>query len=170
MHQITDTQAAWLAGIIDGEGCIAVMRQVRADRPSVRYWITLRISMVHYPTLENIQQITGLSKVHARKGSKPRQPNERQPWYWNVASREAAAVLTRVLPFLVTKRIEAELTLEFWYLPRAFFPKGGANPETQAKREQLYWVIKDEKRREWRDWWQQPCIDRTSSTQQKHTV
>jgi hypothetical protein len=147
MHKILDTDAAWLAGLIDGEGCISVVRQVRPDRPSVRYWIQLRLQMTHFPTLERVQELTGIGKVHPRKSHVPE--IGKQPWYWNVASREAADVLKAVLPYLVTKRIEAELAMEFWLLPRTFFPKGGAIPVTQAERERLYWAIKNEKKTEW---------------------
>ena len=96
---------AWLAGILDGEGSV----RVKSDKLGHQQ-LELRVSMTHKPTLDRIKEISGSGSVIL---TSPR-PMTRKPLFlWHCQARQAAAVLRAVFPYLVTKKEQASLAIEF---------------------------------------------------------
>lgn len=119
---ISELDKAWLAGLIDGEACIAFMRRTDyrpKHRLEVRY--DVKIAMACKETVvfcyELIAEIVGEDNVKCyeeRRTVKRRRPL----WRCEVSSKQASYdLLTTVLPYLRTKRIEAALCIN--YLDRA---------------------------------------------------
>ena len=103
---------AWLAGIIDGEGSITIVIQspkYRKGGISPSSQLRVRVKMTHAPTIEHIQTVAHCGTTYP---CKPR-PNCKPAFVWDACSREAAAVLRRCLPFLVTKKKQAQVALQF---------------------------------------------------------
>lgn len=118
-------QLAWLAGLIDGEGCISLTRRSpqrkhRCVSPSYR--LILKVSMCHLDTVRRCREITGLGTLHMQDAQKAHYSSA-YTWFCNAT--DAELVIEAVLPWLVTKREEALVALDFLRLPQA--KRGGAN-------------------------------------------
>jgi hypothetical protein len=101
---------AWLAGIIDGEGCITVCgnraSSKRTDFPEATYVSYLTIGNTKREMLERIAEILGFGKVEYWS-------NDRQRVFrWRVASvRKVNSIIRLVKAMLVNKRYVGELVL-----------------------------------------------------------
>lgn len=127
------TELAWLAGIIDGEGCIDLSRRSRAR--AVGYHMRVSVSNTDVRLVARCQQITGLGRVAQLGGETRRRMRDRwRPCYaWSVSTRQAEDVLRLVLPYLVIKREQADLAL----LARRYRGRQGRRNEHI---EQLAWL------------------------------
>lgn len=90
----------WLAGIIDGEGCVKIRRESNRT-PSVE----LIVGMTHKPSIERCREIADSGRVSVRT---VRAGRPTALWMWAVYSDNAKNVLWLLLPLLVTKREVAE--------------------------------------------------------------
>lgn len=114
----TDTKVAWLAGIIDGEGCISFYwergkyrRQDGVHNPSLRF-------QVHVANTDEriINEVLAISQEHnipCQLKTTPQSVSShkvRMDAVWQ-GSKRAQAILRLVLPFLVGKKDRALLCL-----------------------------------------------------------
>jgi hypothetical protein len=143
----SETDLAWAAGIFDGEACIAINRyspNKNQRNKAMVYRPHVCINMTHKPTLERLVGILG-GTIHKHSRS---QLTRKQAWRWTVADRKADAVLRSVLPYLFTKRGEAEMVLQFYSLGHATRWTGIA-PELLAAREALFMAVREAKTEQW---------------------
>jgi hypothetical protein len=93
---MTPTEAAWLAGIIDGEGSVS--------KKGNGYTIT--ITMTCETTIRKIFELTGGNfrerPVESRGGNT--KPWHKDAWNWWVSGDDADRVARAVEPYVVTKR------------------------------------------------------------------
>ena len=97
---------AWVAGIIDGEGCIRIKKPV-GKHPG---GLLLSVRMTHLATITRLREITGVGPVIMLKR---RTSNLKMVYDWTAKSQEAAAVLRCCFPVLVTKKAQAKLALQY---------------------------------------------------------
>lgn len=103
---------AYFAGFIDGEGYISVARYGDHGRP--RYRLMLNVSQVDPRPLEALaSRFGGQVKVN-----RARVANRSLVYYWQVFGATAEQVVRAVLPWLIVKREEAELALQYRALVR----------------------------------------------------
>lgn len=145
------TDAAWAAGIIDGEGCILIERHHRTKfkaTRSPRHKLTVRVGMIHLPTIERLQALFGGHVYYRELRSKS------VSWNWVVDYQFAANVLEIIAPYSVTKKAQVLLGLAF-HLNKGngIHPIGGAAPKGQRMdaalleaREQYYQQMRDLKK------------------------
>lgn len=109
---LSDVQAAYLAGIIDGEGCITITKQrnIKAGRLGYCYRPVLHVANTHSRVLVILQKQTGLGR--ARKFDDARE-NRKERWQWMIWSQQAAQIVRRVLPYLIIKKKQAIVFLRF---------------------------------------------------------
>ena len=141
-----EIEFAWAAGIIDGEGCLIIQpRQPKKAHWSIEHRLTLRVKMCHRPTLDRLHQIFGVGGVFPRK---KQQEHHLQPWEWLVYRLDAISVVETILPYLMTKREEADVFRSF---PRlANLPVGTPLPDSMiARRERFRQRLSELKRQEW---------------------
>lgn len=116
----TQTDIAWLAGIIDGEGCFSVKRPVKRGngRRCHQVWLVLcntNRAMVDR-TVDIIEEI-GAKRPTIRRVWKGKKATRYQYWV-NVVQKDDLLLVTKtLLPHLTAKRIEAEVIA--WFLTRA---------------------------------------------------
>jgi hypothetical protein len=96
---------AYVAGLVDGEGCVSISHDKRTDyySPRVDIGMTLRAKPI-------------LEQIHAQHGGtlrKTRDATEKweEAWAWLVVSRRAATFLERIQPILSLKQEQARLCL-----------------------------------------------------------
>jgi len=107
----TELELAWAAGILDGEGCISISSR-KADREhQQQHQFTVTVSCCDWRIPRKLLELFGgrINTFHnARK-----KPQWREAMRWNVYQRQAAATLEAVMPYLISKREQAEVALEF---------------------------------------------------------
>ncbi len=123
-YELTVAQLAWLAGILDGEGCLtAGAYRVKGDRRdgSTRYRLSVFVSVTN--TNEDIiltanelfASLTGVKPtLHVHDSTSRSRNHLTQKTCYRVhvsGGPSVSAVLTAVLPYLVGKRRQAELLL-----------------------------------------------------------
>jgi hypothetical protein len=117
-----ESDYAWAAGFIDGEGTFSITKHVNGVNS---YKPHLAVSQVDRRPLDRLQVLFG---GHV-KSMRSRHPNQSDYWRWGLASAQAfRELLPHLLPWLIVKREEAEIVLDFCKLVG---PKGR-------------WVIPDE--------------------------
>lgn len=128
---------AWLAGIIDGEGCmyaaLASESRVRRDGTRGKY---MRVAVVITNTdLAMIEEVISIGAVLGVRFNleKPKvyRPQHKQRWAARVAgARQATVLLNAVLPFLVTKRERARIVIRlFGYRQQVSYPCNKVSPK-----------------------------------------
>lgn len=129
-REMTATEAAYLAGMIDGEGSICVLRTRPRDqaRPSYRFVMSVTNTDLHL--LGELGEWVGVGTLQrvAKSKANPKWKDGGQLFFNQGA---AAHVLRQVLPYLIVKRRQAELAIEFLALKRAW-SRENDNSEQQA--------------------------------------
>lgn len=97
------TDAAYLAGFIDGEG--SIMLYGRRDKVALK----LSISNTSKPVLDWVEDITGVGKVMLHRKADHR---IRTTWMYQSNSEAAESVIEQILPYLIIKKEQAKLALE----------------------------------------------------------
>ena len=99
--------AAYIAGLIDGEGCIGinkVTRPVERGYPSgFVYRGDVSVTMTTPDVLYWMQRESGVGQVNPKKP----QPNRQDTWTWRVGSRQGSCLLVTILPHLRVKHLQA---------------------------------------------------------------
>jgi len=107
---------AYLAGIIDGEGCIAVSKQWRNNRWQYRLQLSITSTS---EILKDWLETTFGGFVWS---TNPRSSNRSTMLHWTASGNRCQQLLKMVLPYLKVKKPQAELALLM-----NFNPYGGAS-------------------------------------------
>ena len=118
----SELDMAWLAGLLDGEGCIAFMRRTdyTKHRLEVRYDVKLAMACKETVGIayEIMVDLVGDDAVKEPYEEKRKIRRRRPLWRTEVSSKDGVyRLLSALEPFLRTKRTEALLCLQ--YLDRA---------------------------------------------------
>ncbi len=102
---ISSVDAAYIAGIVDGEGTITLTRKHRNEHRQ----LALTISSTERCLLEFVQTTLGVGKITNKRSSKS---NHAPSFTYSVHNRQALILLQYIAPYLRTyKRHRAELIL-----------------------------------------------------------
>lgn len=110
---LAPVDAAWLAGFLDGEGCLtAFTTRVKSnvsDRKcsTTRYFI--QVLVVEQEPIEWIKRVTGVGYVFQRKR---KEQNYQDLWGWRADNHTGCAVIRQIMPYLKIKRRHAGIFLE----------------------------------------------------------
>ena len=108
-------RCSYLAGLLDGDGCIYANKRSRSTRGKVNgksyetfmYFLTVEISMCSYDAMKKIHEWFGgtLTVQKSRTG---------RPYYhWRVWNDAAVEVLKLIYPYLIIKKKQAALAFKF---------------------------------------------------------
>jgi hypothetical protein len=136
------TTLAYLAGVIDGEGCIAIRKTKRTGSfKSTRYSASITVGNTSRLLIEQLMAVFTAGCVTYRYPTK----SKRACYVWTVSSLGARKVLRLVRPYLIVKSEQAAVLLEFIdefdsFKGARLGKKGGqlVSPEELARRERLY--------------------------------
>ncbi len=106
----------WAAGFVDGEGNIAIQRysSTRGRRHRPCHNLLLQVAQTSLGPLEKLKELWG-GRIGERKHGNPR----RAPiWGWWVSGKDAAQAIAELRPYLLVKREQADIALEFAQLKR----------------------------------------------------
>jgi hypothetical protein len=120
---ITETDRAYLAGIIDGEGCIGVAyRRVKGKRYITP---TLQVNNTRQELLEWLYERYGGGVYHRTDTRPTRKPS----WLWSVAGQKALTAIRDAYPYLLLKVDQADIVLA---IKRRTVMHGGVKRMTEA--------------------------------------
>lgn len=131
-------RAAYLAGLIDGEGHIGISRAFSNKAAAglngpCSYRLNVCVSMTDFDPLNVLAEWTGVGVV-----SRKRTPanGTRAVRRWAAWSNQAACVLLTIQPFVLAKKPQVDLALEFQRLMR--LPgREGLTEQEWSERERL---------------------------------
>jgi hypothetical protein len=110
--KLSDTEAAYLAGLLDGEGCIILARESVPNKTQggIRYGYKLNITITNTSSqmIEWLHQTIG-GKVFTYAHI----PGWRTKYDWRIYGDEAREILRELRPYLTVKREQAEIALEY---------------------------------------------------------
>jgi hypothetical protein len=99
---------AYLAGLVDGEGCIYVQTYY-GRQPGKKYCLYLELSMCSEPTIQWVQKRFG----GRYRTAKPYGVRKRVQYHWRVSNDLAIDILKLIYPYLITKKRQAALAFKF---------------------------------------------------------
>jgi hypothetical protein len=113
---LSNSDAAYLAGLVDGEGCVSAWHRKaysenRERNPSAMGGV--RIEMCAPDLVQWVRSITGLGKVYHLPA---RRVTHKDSWLWQPGLRESAQFLEALLPYLRLKRRQALLVIELAHI------------------------------------------------------
>lgn len=101
--------AAYAAGILDGEGCL----DIHYDKRNNSFYPRVRVEMTQYETVQWLQDRWPGVKVQFV--TRKKNLNHSATFRWCVQGPKSLDFIKEVLPFLQAKKQEAELFLQFPY-------------------------------------------------------
>jgi hypothetical protein len=126
----------YMAGIIDGEGCLSI--ELQAANKSCRkvdYYIP-RMSVINtsYPLIEWLTKNFG-GKHHIRK----KEAKHKLIYVWNIFGQHLEDVVKAILPYMIIKADAAKIILEY----RATVgDEWNISQETHTQRKAIYWKMR----------------------------
>jgi hypothetical protein len=121
----TQEELAYFAGFFDGEGCVGIYIKKRKQWKHPHHRLDVYITNTHPGPLRKLMSLFG-GEIHVHV---KQQPHHKTAWRWNLQSRKAEEFLQQILPFLIVKKDEALLALEF--------------RKTQIREKKSYWITDD---------------------------
>jgi hypothetical protein len=112
---LSPLDAAYLAGVIDGEGSIGIYPARLLPRTVHRtYNLQLQITHTHLPLLQWIQArcYGSITKGRSPVVLTPKCA-KRPTWHWTTHTRHAANVIRQIQPYLIVKAAEAAVALRY---------------------------------------------------------
>ena len=137
MNTPTETELAWAAGFIDGEGCIHVrvsMPTETSRQRSPHYALALQVSNTNRQAIDRIHQMFGFGSVRSHHRENPKWTTA---YVWYCMSKNAGTVLRLIQPYVFAKKAELEVGLEFDALPSGRKGVNRIDPELLRKRAEL---------------------------------
>lgn len=105
-----ETDLAWAAGLIDGEGNFSIRRS-RSATGKPEYGLALRVAMTDDKTIERLWRMFPegimVRRAHRKKGRREHRDFSEVSWH----ASHAADVIRILSPYLFTKTEEADLAL-----------------------------------------------------------
>lgn len=105
----TQTQLAYLAGILDGEGSIYIQSRIRNN--SINYFPRFQVVNTNQDLLNWIKEIFGGTVYE--KPRKHLNPKWKMQYEWFSNREQLDKILPLLVPFLIIKKKHAEIMLEF---------------------------------------------------------
>lgn len=134
-----NTDAAWLAGFLDGEGSFMVTREIRAALAYPCYDAVICATNTNRRLVEKCAEIACCGKIVT---TIPKNSRHRDAHIWTVKGPRVAPLATALLPWLVSKSEQARLLIELRAIIKLGSPKGRfgtrKTPEEAARRAALY--------------------------------
>ncbi len=103
--------AAYIAGFLDGEGCISLGRVHCYDKnANTTYLLRVQICNTSPGVMDWIALKVGYANVCKKK---KRNEHYKDIWVWGLSGRRAIDLLEQLYPYLKVKKLQAEVAFEF---------------------------------------------------------
>ena len=136
----SDAELAYVAGVMDGEACVTILRQKFPRKFQYRLFIV--VSNTNKEVILYLHETMGCGRIHPLRRTNAKRDVWMDVWQWQVSGSEAYAMLLMVQPYLIVKRRDAILGMEFYRLPPNDYARI-PDPFVESERERLYLSISD---------------------------
>lgn len=116
----------YVAGIIDGEGCLIISRSNRGNY--MNYYGRIHVKNTDTNLMDWLVEKFG-GNIHVNNPADSVRHSVAYSWYFSGDARDKEKFLLAIMPYLIVKKRQAKVLLEFFRMT------GEKNP---AKRESLY--------------------------------
>lgn len=107
-------QLAYIAGIIDGEGCITLALSHKIINVGKVPSPIVLVTMTNLDCVTTLHKITGVGRFTIIHGKRADSFQHKTAYRWNVRQRlEVYVLLKSICPYLVVKKRQADVVLEF---------------------------------------------------------
>lgn len=132
-RKLSAVDAAYLAGVVDGEGTLSVWKERRpGNAGGFRFKITFTISQANLQYLDDLRRMAGNGSI---RSSGPRdRPNHKPCFKLQFLTNETRWVLPQIMPYLRLKQKQAEAVMAYM----ESIDLGRRSREGMAIRERLY--------------------------------
>jgi len=134
-----ETEKAYIAGLVDGEGCISICRRKKKQRNNSNWYYEPQVAVTNTDRrlLDFLIDLYG-GWIAIVKGKKD---NHKTGYHWKITGDNMRTLLKDILPYLKSKEKQAKILLQFpKYGHRGW---GGAyskgRTEEELKRQKRYW-------------------------------
>jgi hypothetical protein len=129
MKKIGNVTAAYIAGLIDGEGYVCFnYGYIAKRRPNIELVETyIRVTNSYKPVLVYLESTLDAGSIHRNP---PKNPKHKMVWFWKIGPQDTFALLRRIAPYLQIKRELANLILK----NKALITKQGRRTEGERIR------------------------------------
>lgn len=136
---LTPEQAAYLAGLLDGEGHFGLIKLLNNGPRGYCYSVRIGTGMASSVLVELYDELK-VGRVFYKKRPDPR---HKDMWFWNIGANGGRALLPLLMPYLRVKKRQAELLMVYLQLA-AHSPKGYSHlmAERTDKYDQIYQELK----------------------------
>ena len=111
MDFMTDTELAYLAGIIDGEGCFFIgLFRTKATKNLLNYQTYIKISNNEKSLIDWVHEKAGATNIQQDRPTRKSLVN-RTCFSSQITGATLDALLPRILPYLVIKRRQCEIMM-----------------------------------------------------------
>lgn len=109
-HRLSDTEAAYISGMFDGDGNITIqMQKTKLCQRGYIIRLSIRVDNTNKNVVDYIAEVTHVGKIYTFKRS------SRKPLYsWQLRRlADIKAIFGQLLPYLIVKRKQAQLASEY---------------------------------------------------------
>jgi hypothetical protein len=107
---LSESEAAYAAGLLDGEGSIILWKPKGSQSRRMR--LRILIINTYEPVMDWLVSRIG-GAIHRRQHASTNYSSNPLPiWTWTVHGSNAVAVLKQLMPFMIIKRDKAKLGIE----------------------------------------------------------
>ncbi len=117
------THWAYIAGILDADGCFMISKHNRERNWAPTYMPSVKIAMIEFEAINFIME-QGYGKYNI-DGARKDRPNSKPIYHWYLRSRKnVVPFLNEVIPYLKIKKNRAKFLLEFCHGFTPYISKG----------------------------------------------
>ncbi len=136
------TDYAYMAGLVDGEGCITIQKidspKYYTRRHSPQYQLKISIDMTSLDCLEKAQGVFG-GKITSRD----RDGTNYRIYHWYLFSKNASNVCKKLLPYLREKKQQAICAIDFQKILKSHSGRVRLTEKEVANRHKYFLRIKE---------------------------
>lgn len=131
---IPEKELAYIAGLVDGEGSVLI--EPSSDRT---FRVELQIVNTDKRMIDFVKESLGIGRIHPTpiKGGR-----KKILWRWNLVNNHATLVMKLLLPYLVIKKEQALLCIQYRKEYRNLHTVSNKN-EVIRRRKELYFKVKE---------------------------
>ena len=126
---------AWLAALVDGEGCLTIMQAQNGEKSATSFPPVMQVKMTDPECIEYANAITGFEQC--LRQDPPSLGGNRQTFQWRITSRRAADIAAEIYPFLRIKRKQAIVLWNHQLVRDSYETKRGQPMPAEAREKQI---------------------------------
>lgn len=136
----SDINLAWAAGFFDGDGCTSITKQQVEGRKNKTYRLRLTLVQNCPDTLKHFERVLDEHAFITTPG--PKMEYNKQIYSLIYSGRHAVAVLQKLHPHLVRKKMGASAAMRFWQEGRMGTLPGPKGFDADVWKAREYWFKK----------------------------